>query len=121
MLFWRRARVAPTGDGEAWIYSNGDKRYALGTSLCYWRDAWERNPFEALPKVRGGMGEDSKFVRDLCTVSFTSCPGLEELPRMIASVHGSNYGDYSRMDKDPVFWKRVPTWDAHCQSIMEAQ
>lgn len=44
-------------DGAAWWKYCGASCYALGTSLCYRRDWWERNRFEPVH-----VGEDNGFV-----------------------------------------------------------
>ena len=136
MLLWRE------GPGEAWIYSNPDPRYALGTSLCYWRKTWERKPFEATSN-----GEDTKFITGLNCVGKSSFPGeppetakrrglpdgstvmkydIDE-PRMIARIHAGNTSNQyaqnlldisNRVKGGP--WRRVPEWDAYTRSIMEA-
>jgi len=56
MLFWRSAEAPHAigeepdtwNGGQAWLYRNTDPRYILGTSLCYWRKAWESKPFSGL-------------------------------------------------------------------------
>lgn len=44
-------------DGAKWWKYEGTPNYALGTSLCYRREWWEKHPFE--PK---NIGEDNVFV-----------------------------------------------------------
>lgn len=124
MLFWKQP------DGEAWLYSNRDPRYCLGTSLCYWRKTWERKPFEAT-----SQGEDHLFTLGLKCVSVTSIfdvhndPYIDVLPtgeadktpRMIARIHAgntSNAYDPGVMRKSAE-WKRVPEWDEYCRGVME--
>jgi hypothetical protein len=126
MLFWDQR---PGRFCEAWLYSNPDPRYCLGTSLCYWRSAWERKPFEST-----SQGEDERFTTGLNCVSVTSLfdvhndPLLEVLPsaeadktpRMVARIHGgntSNAYDPAHMARAKE-WRRVPEWDKHCVEVM---
>ena len=118
MLFWREA------DQQAWLYTNSDPRYCLGTSLCYWRRTWERNPF----KDRN-IAEDREFLREIDSLGVSIfgapislppavCPpehdGYE--PRMIASIHGKNTS--SCVVPDSPNWKRVPGFDNVCRERM---
>jgi glycosyltransferase involved in cell wall biosynthesis len=139
MLFWNtdqscvqhaRERCSECGEdtisqGEAWLYSNPNTNYALGTSLCYWRWAWEARPFEDRNE-----GEDKHFILGLDTVGVTSLPikletgadlvmrGTDVVPRMIASIHAGNTSSaYGALNLPS--WKRVPEWDAHCKGKMK--
>lgn len=120
MLFWR------TDPGEAWIYSNPHPRYCLGTSLCYWRSAWERNPFPDTSRGEEGqplVGWQSK----LNCVSQSSVDMRDNVQvfdwdegqlraRMIALIHGGN--TCSAIDTNSPFWKHVPVWDEYCRERM---
>src|SRR5262249_46637430 len=44
---------------EAWIYKHGHPKYCLGTSMCYWREVWERRPFPDRT-----VGEDGEWLFD---------------------------------------------------------
>lgn len=121
-------------EGEAWLYSNPNPRWALGTSLCYWRKTWEARPFPDLPH-----GEDTEWLAEVnCaavnsnpyaeTTPYSWSPGLlisDDQPRMIASIHSGNTSPVYRpevmraneMQGD--VWKRVPAWDAHCADRMK--
>jgi hypothetical protein len=64
MLFWRDTEIHE-GRGypsEAWLYSNDNPRYALGTSLCYWRKTWEQKPF---PENRAAGADDLYWLQGL--------------------------------------------------------
>lgn len=140
MLFWREPQECECGalprhkdrgdTGEAWLYSNSNPQYALGTSLCYWRHVWERKPFEAT-----SMGEDDRFLRGLKVAPVTSIfdksgppPDFAGIagawargaaPRMIARIHTSNTSTaYSprKMEKARE-WRRVSEWDKYCQGV----
>lgn len=134
MLFWRdigftaestKADIA-AGDGEAWLYTNRNPQYCLGTSLCYWREVWQRNPF-----ADTSAGEDTLWLRGVQSMGVESSTGTTTLPasvmdaatsegydkpRMIASIHGGN--TYARIEPRAEEWKRVPEWDAHCRKVM---
>ena len=104
--------------GEAWLYRLPFRGYALGTSLMYWRKAWERNPFEDTSN-----GEDKAFLGKVSCESgpaFTDFRGLAQVkqdPRMIATVHGANTATV--IDPAHSEWKRVPEWDKRVSAIME--
>lgn len=135
MLFWRDvqrpSRLAPPANiRQAWLYYNPLPSYALGTSLCYWRKAWEQRPFEAT-----SLGEDARFVAGLKCVGVssvsaweyhaaqpTSMPLVTQAnsfgPRMIARIHGGNTATgYTEQNFRMQEWKRVLEWDAHCRSV----
>ena len=117
--------------GEAWLYRNPNPGYTLGTSLCYWRKTWERKPFPA-----ANVGEDLLFCTGLNCVGITSMPVAtfdigkngdptndpKVQPRMIARIHAGNTStayEPAKLAKNSE-WRRVPEWDAHCRSVMEA-
>ena len=124
MLFWQEKIPGKIGiepginqmerPGEAWLYSNRDPRYCLGTSLCYWRKTWERKPFEAT-----SQGEDERFTTGLKCVGISTLPG----PLMIARIHAGNTSNaYDPADMWKASeWKRVPEWDSHARLIMEGK
>lgn len=116
--------------GEAWLYRNPNTRYALGTSLCYWRKTWEQKTFEDLPKNGEGTGEDSRWIQGLgvravssfATKSLTKQLTGLQTPRMVASIHGSNT---MRYDLDYLVsagsreWTREAEFDQYCRKAME--
>lgn len=158
MLFWRelpnvRAAMPPSRGvaegrfdplppedhtrGEAWLYSNHDPRYCLGTSLCYWRKTWERKPFEAT-----SQGEDIRFCTGLKCVGASAVPVYPgafafdgdavtgRQPRMIARIHSGNTSTAYRSanpgedrlrlaELQGSCWKRAPDWDSYCRGVME--
>lgn len=102
--------------GEAWLYSNPDPRYCLGTSLCYWRETWERRPFPDLSR-----GEDKAWLREVESMGVTSIvnPTAQNelgVPRMIASVHAGNTSTPDPSTSSN--FKRVPEWDSYCRERM---
>ena len=148
MLFWREDSSAEcicpdepcphNTPGEAWLYTNPDPRYALGTSLCYWRKTWERKPFEALPtSAPGSASEDARFITGLNCVGISgtaariedasNLPAGEECaqPRMVARIHAGNTSqayDPRNMERSNRVkggtWRRVPEWDWYCGWVM---
>ncbi len=129
MVFWdnhtcKHDNNYPCEEATAWHFQNLSPRYALGTSLCYWRRTWEKNPFP--DKQRG---EDWDFVYGCVTVGVTSMfresgpsgSGTEDLqPRMIASIHAGNARDYEIrfQDKARHQWRREPAFDQYCRDRM---
>ena len=142
VLFWRvpnyarsHGKLVEGGPGEAWLYSHNrvPNRHAPGTSFCYWRKYWERNPFKDLPKNNESTGEDYEFVQGakLATCSSVSGPLSDELrkaerlgdtfiyqPRLIASIHGGNTMHYDQIEKKSQNWRRVPEFDSYCRERM---
>ena len=100
--------------GEAWLYRNPDPRYALGTSLCYWRKAWEAHPFEATSK-----GEDWRFTSSVKTVGVsTFYPTKVGGPRMVARIHAGNTSEYSPAEMAQASeWCRVPRWYSYAAGV----
>lgn len=125
-LFWRDGASAGvhTIPGEAWLYQNGDKRYCIGSSLCYWRKAWESRPFSETngpkPRVRG---EDRVFIDGLNCVGTVSTLLTETdyEPRMICRIHAGNAHNYpvEEYAASGPHWKRVQQWDDYCRRIMQ--
>jgi glycosyltransferase involved in cell wall biosynthesis len=151
MLFWREkmadvhdflnrfpVKSVPLTQ-EAWLYSHPRTDRALGTSLCYWRKTWERKPFADGPKP-GMPSEFFNWFRELKVVAMSSlvqplnyfdnapgavqgdyCQEVASEPRMIARIHGANFGTY---DLEGLIaggsreWKRVPDWDERIRSIL---
>lgn len=120
MLFWEQDQGGMDALSAAWLYSHPSTKYALGTSLCYWRRVWEANPFI------DGNQEDFHFVQKVRTVGIGSI-GCEQVfahaafggqgPRMIASIHGGN--TCSKIEAACDEWTRVPAWDEYCRRMME--
>lgn len=134
MLFWEAGGCEEYLDGggefdiyvpdRAWLYSNNDPHYCLGTSLCYWREAWERRPFPDLPKKKGGPAEDVEWLREVDSLGVNVCPSTEfsPSPRMIASIHGANTQYYNPAEyvarQMGTSWKRAAEWDQFCRERM---
>jgi glycosyltransferase involved in cell wall biosynthesis len=70
-------------DGARWWLYRGGPEYALGTSLCYRRDWWAKNPF---PSVM--VGEDNEFVKRARASSAIVSSDAGDL--MYATIHPSN-------------------------------
>lgn len=146
MLFWREPpQTCPVcrgrngkhtslcaeveNQGEAWLYT--DAYRPVGTSLCYWRSVWERQPFSDLPNPHRKpnpdvRGEDVEWLRGVKAHAVSimgpcKChePAREHEPRMIARIHGGNSsGSYAVVGKSDHWWKRVPAWDSYCRERM---
>lgn len=136
MLFWRGLSAFPQAEpingitvhngGESWLYSNQNPRYALGTSLCYSRKAWEARPFQDI-----NHGEDTEWlkgVRSHAVSTFDLMKPAGADPRMIARIHAGNTSsgydpaEMSRHNALPASerqWSRVPAWDKVCREAME--
>jgi hypothetical protein len=69
MLFWD---TTPGQFCSAWLYTNPLQKYCLGTSFCYWREAWERRPFEAIGGAPKGRGEDLQWLRGIDSLGVSS-------------------------------------------------
>lgn len=120
MLFWDTRK-----SGEAWLYRSdpGDPDI-LGTSLCYWRKTWERQPFK-----HTSQGEDIRFCDGLKVRGVSSLPveymhdadGMEHSiidPRMIATIHGGNTSNaYTPGKMAKREWTRAPEWEEYCRKI----
>ncbi len=136
LLFWREPRdYVPFDEGEAWLYTSpGPKPSPPGTTLCYTREFWERNPFPAT-----SQGEELQFLARAKVTTITSMPVAtfdigknsdptndpKVQPRMIARIHSGNTStayDPRKMAaeskrKNPV-WQRVAQWDDYCRGVM---
>jgi hypothetical protein len=121
MLFWNKCA---SGDavGETWFYSAANPLYCLGTSLCYWRAVWERQPFKPL-----ATGEDTEWLlhfRAQQIVAVSSMPDTRSTPiksrgdpRMVASIHGGNA--CSAIKPGAREWRRAAEWDSLLRERME--
>lgn len=90
-------------DGERWWqYVNGDKLFALGTSLCFRRSWWASHPFKPIQ-----VGEDGAFIEPAKKAKEITVVPANEL--MYATIHRNNTSPRSL---DPSNWKRV-----NCQTV----
>lgn len=127
---------------EAWLFTAGTPNYVLGTSMMFWRKAWEQRPF-----LNESAGVEEKWCRDsglkIVGVSSMGGPptglpmsrtrtsdrslgpnmGYGIDPRMIASIHGGNSSpsynieEYVRLGSTQ--WKRAPEWDENVREKMK--
>lgn len=117
--------------GEAWLYTSpGPKPSPPGTTLCYTREFWSRNPFPAT-----SQGEELQFLSRAKVETVSSFPAVAPRgtmttmePRMIARIHPGAAGNTSTAyepkkmlaeskRRNPA-WRRTPEWDQYCQSVM---
>lgn len=101
------------GDGQAWRYSHPSPYYALGASLCYWRETWWQRPFQDI-----STGEDAKFIegRRMSTENGMECGAQCAAfgPAMIVGI-----GDPSAEPACGLgHWQRLKEWDALCRERM---
>ena len=129
MLFWQSGVYG--GSAHLYRYSPGRdaSKYALGTSLLYWRRTWERIKFddpglERAQAERAGAGEDNRWIKK---INCLGVKGVEQVvgkdifpdwqPRMIAEIHGGNLvqqpGDLAGDN-----FTQVPEWDGYCRDRM---
>ncbi len=99
MLFWKEPKDAEmdvsTFDGppksqpvklpgEAWLYRSTLPNYAIGTSMCYWRETWERTPFALYDDSKGCddlywfNGDPKRGVNPVKIVSASGIPAIPE-------------------------------------------
>jgi hypothetical protein len=124
MLFWRdpviEGDVKKEGPlfGEAWLYRSAVPNYAVGTSMCYWRETWERNPFPDRSEGCDDLYWFNKGVKIESWRMFACDPqgAARNGPRMIASIHGGN--TCARIDAAQREWTRVVEWDAYVREAM---
>jgi glycosyltransferase involved in cell wall biosynthesis len=118
MLFWCLSFDQTICKDQAWIYRAAVPNYAVGTSMAYWRETWERNPF---PDRSEGCDDLDWFNRGVKIVSVPGNGPLNwensDIPRMIASIHGGN--TCAKIDAKQREWQRVPQWDAYCREAMK--
>jgi hypothetical protein len=112
ILFWRITKIEREAieHGEAWLYRNPLPNYALGTSLMYRREAWEKKPFRAT-----SQGEDEKWRQGIRLIAISS---LGISPRMVARIHSGNTSNgYTDKNLAKAEWKRVWAWDESLRSV----
>jgi glycosyltransferase involved in cell wall biosynthesis len=70
-------------DGSRWWLYQGERNYALGTSLFYRREWWKQHPFPVLQ-----VGEDNQFVMEAAAAGQLAATVAGEL--MHATIHAGN-------------------------------
>jgi hypothetical protein len=100
---------------KAWIYSNPNKKYALGASLCYWTRVWRQLPF-----FDTNIGEDTAFLLERKVVGVSGLYSDNELfvPRMVCRIHGSNVNAQGYREVLTGMcseFTRTPSWDSYCK------
>ena len=114
--------ICPAGGatyGEAWLYTNHQANWAVGASLMYRRELWQRQPFDDAPH------EDTRWLRTPLVSG--ECSGVsaipitgDAMPRMVCQIHGGNSEGYDRavMLRNPDVWRRAPEFDEYCEGVM---
>jgi hypothetical protein len=128
MLFWDQRPGQQDGISlsAAWLYSNPNPRYALGTSLCYWRRAWEARPFQDI-----NHGEDTEWLRSVKCDGWAAMSQYVDCgydPRMIARIHSGNSSSgydpaemvrHNALPASERQWSRACGYDNFCKEVME--
>ncbi len=100
---------------KVWLYRHHDERYALGTSLFYRREAWERVKFpDKTP-------EDNQWRREVGLDNCLSQSSLREdgTPIMIQTVHGGNASARIVPSNHTKFTEASPELDAEVRRILK--
>lgn len=110
MMFWR--------GGEAWRYQNELQTYVIGTSMCYWRKAWEAKSFPERGAAGAPLkfGEDNEWQKGIARA--TDEGFFKSEPAMIAEMHGGNITDHADIMIKSPNWQRVAEWDAKVERLM---
>jgi len=109
LLWWDSAK------GKAWLYENGSRHYCLGTSLCYWPETWNRNPFPDSNIGEWPEGAVGQY-------GLTSFVNGE--PMIIGEWHGKNGSNGGTTRSETPWkiggecWKRKPEWDERLRERM---
>lgn len=131
VLFWNTRGTSDAGGhlvtstpgGEAWIYRNPyDPSYCVGASLCYWRSAWERRPFEHV-----SAGEDTRWLMGVKSLGFSAFGHPEAVAqgfidrdwRMVCQIHAGSTTQGTPPREKKAEWERVPQWDSCCRERMK--
>ncbi len=100
---------------KVWMYRHHDERYALGTSLFYRRETWERVKFpDKTP-------EDNQWRREVGLDNCLSQSSLREdgTPIMIQTVHGGNASARIVPSNHTKFTEASPELDAEVRRILK--
>ena len=111
------AGVVQRGRGVA----TGGTTGAIGTSMCYWREAWERNPFPDRSEGCDDLEWLNKGVKISSVSSIFDVPSMGAVtkgPRMIASIHGGNLTPY-QPEAASFNYRRVFEFDEYCRKAMQ--
>lgn len=97
---------------EAWLYRQDEPTMVIGTSMMYWRAAWEACPFVNAPH------EDYRWY----LANARKCVGVTSLvggePRMIARIHGANTETIHPKESIASPWRRAAKYDSYCAERM---
>ena len=132
VVFWRdltepaeghiKGTVHQDFNRAAYLYANSNPKYAIGGSLCYRREFWQRKPFRDLPKPNGGTAEDNVFIAGENCIGVSGI--VEGVPRLVCRIHGSNTSNYDSVLNPSAKshnWRRVADMDAYCARVMATE
>lgn len=100
----------------AWMYRNGNRSEALGTSFCYWRRTWEAKKFPDTSSGEDTIWSMGLKVLGVPAVGNPTTKGGFATPRMIARIHGGN--TCSKVIENHEQWERVPYWDTRVWGLL---
>ena len=83
MLTGYNQMVFEEDTGECWQFTSRDPRFAIGTSMMYRREFWQRHPFRPLL-----AGEDSIFLGHAQRENSVVCAPAGQM--MLARIHAGN-------------------------------
>lgn len=131
VLFWREDPV------EVWMYSNPDPRFLMGSSMCYWRSAWENRPFPDRNRgedkwwrlgvnAAGVTGLPLEFVgskipgsKEWLEIPCAEHDVHQQVPRMICRIHSGNaHQEEYQLPTASNSWKRVSEWEDKVRRII---
>jgi len=106
MHFYRKA------DRSTWLYQLDG--YALGTSMAYWREAWQRSGgFESRQ-----VGEDTNFAKVVRFKTYGHLTPITKYPFMVAELHPGNTTT-GKPPKDPSLeWTPAPHMATTCEILL---
>lgn len=86
-------------NGRNWWHYSGAPQYALGSSLCYWREWWRAHPFRAMQ-----VSEDAVFATQATQVGQLVSVDAQDF--LWASVHDGNTSQ-RRTSESSHNWKAI--------------
>ena len=142
-----KCKAAPP-DAEAWLYRSSLPNYSIGTSMCYWRETWDRTPFpdysEGCDDLYWFNGDKKSGVKPVKIESVSSVPRRlnqserDEYARVVKQYYPDEVpanlklpdesprmiasihgGNTCAAIKPGVEWTRVADWDDFARGAMK--